>query len=111
MDEIRTERLTPPIEPADVVSDDLLPKEGILAEQAREDARVDAREDAIDAAENSRHPGRSGARQPVDIAGCSHGLTSICPSSPLPGAPEPGTGHTTVRPRARAATGRRRRTS
>jgi hypothetical protein len=51
VDEIRTERLTPSIDPADVVSDDLLPKQGILAEQVREDALADPREDAIDAAE------------------------------------------------------------
>ncbi len=38
VDEIRSERLTPPIAPEDVVSDDLLPKEGsIYAAQANED--------------------------------------------------------------------------
>jgi predicted PurR-regulated permease PerM len=38
VDEIRTERLAPPIRPEDVVSDDLVPKQGIYAQQAREDA-------------------------------------------------------------------------
>jgi predicted PurR-regulated permease PerM len=56
VDEIRTERLTPTIDPEDVVSDDLLPKEGTLAEQAREGARQRPREDTLDAAEGVKPP-------------------------------------------------------
>jgi predicted PurR-regulated permease PerM len=38
VDEIRAERLSPSIDPEDVVSDDLLPTEGISAHQSKEDA-------------------------------------------------------------------------
>ena len=39
VDEIRSERLAPSIHPEDVVSDDLLPKEGILAQESQDEAR------------------------------------------------------------------------
>ena len=54
VDEIRSERLTPSLDLEDVVSDDLLPEEGTLAEQVREDALARPREDAIDTAEAGR---------------------------------------------------------
>jgi predicted PurR-regulated permease PerM len=42
VDEIRAERLAPSVDAEDVVSDDLLPKAGIYAEQAGDDAQADA---------------------------------------------------------------------
>lgn len=51
VDEIRTERLTPPVHPEHVISDDLLPKEHVVAGQVPTQAAISAREDAIDAAE------------------------------------------------------------
>jgi hypothetical protein len=79
VDEIRTERLTPAIDVEDVVSDDLLPKEGVVARPAPTQATISAREDAIDAAEGLESEGaadgvRGPGASPVDHAPPGRGV-------------------------------------
>ncbi|MFN8636066.1 MAG: AI-2E family transporter [Chloroflexota bacterium] len=71
VDEIRSERLAPSVDPEDVVSDDLLPKEGIFAHQAKEDAEQRLEGEPVEAAQPpappSSRPAQAAPVQPQTV--------------------------------------------